>query len=262
MTEAPAAASQRAGLSLIVPCYNEEGIVEYTIPKLVAAFQEAGRSLQLIAVDNGSTDRTGERLRAMAGRYPEIVVHRVEINQGYGYGVISATALATAKWVGIIPCDGQVDAKDVVQLFEAADASGQRVVAKVRRRFRLDGVARKLVSVSYNLFVRLLWPRLGSIDVNGSPKLFPRDLLPLLQLSSHGWLLDPELMIKSHYLGVPVLEYNVFARMRGAGLSHVRPSACIEFLTMLLSARFTGRWHPRGTLPPVPFGSPEPTSGR
>jgi hypothetical protein len=150
--------------------------------------------------------------------------------------------------VGIIPADGQVDAEDVVRLYEAAAAAGRQVVAKVRRRFRLDGLARKTVSVAYNLFVRLLWPGLGSIDVNGSPKLFPREVLPLLELKSKGWLLDPELMIKAHYLGLPVLEFNVFGRMRGNGLSHVRAGTCWEFLRLLLYYRFSGelgRWRRR-----------------
>ena len=158
--------------------------------------------------------------------------------------MLSGLPDAVAPWVGIIPCDGQVDPADVVQLYEAAAAGGTAVIAKVRRRFRLDGLRRKLISVSYNVFVRLLWPRLQSIDLNGSPKLFPRDLIPRLQLTSKGWLLDPELMIKAHYMGVPVMEYNIFARMRGAGVSHVRPAAMLEFFGALLAARFTGRWRP------------------
>lgn len=231
-------------LSLVMPCYNEEAIVSHTAIKLVGAFRGAELRLQLVAVDNGSTDRTGEILRELAAKYPEVTPHRVEVNQGYGFGILSGIPDATAPWVGMIPCDGQVDPADVVQLYEAAVASGVPVIAKVRRRFRLDGFRRKVVSVCYNAFVRLLWPTLQSIDLNGSPKIFPRDLIPRLQLSSKGWLLDPELMIKAHYLGVPVMEYNIFGRMRGAGVSHVRPAAMLEFFGALLAARFTGRWRP------------------
>ena len=241
-------------LSLVMPCYNEEAIVTHTATRLIGAFRSAELRLQLVAVDNGSKDRTGEILRALAEQYPEVTPHRVDVNQGYGFGVLSGLPDAVAPWVGIIPCDGQVDPADVVQLYEAAAASGVPVIAKVRRRFRLDGFHRKLVSVSYNLFVRLLWPRLQSIDLNGSPKIFPRDLVSRLQLTSKGWLLDPELMIKAHYLGVPVMEYNIFARMRGAGTSHVRPAAMLEFFGALLAARFTGRWRP--TTPAVTTSVP------
>ena len=65
-------------------------------------------------------------------------------------------------------------------------------------------------------------------------------------------------MVKAHYLGVRVLEMNVFARMRGTGLSHVRPSTCLEFFTNRLRFKFSGelrRWRRE-----VNASSPAPTS--
>ncbi len=47
-------------LSFVMPCYNEQDIIGYTIPRFTAAFKNAGIRLELIAVDNGSRDRTGE----------------------------------------------------------------------------------------------------------------------------------------------------------------------------------------------------------
>lgn len=232
-------------LSLVMPCYNEEAIVGYTIRRLTQAFERAGCRLEIIAVDNGSTDGTSEILRNLANTESAVVLHRIDVNQGYGNGILTGFPLATAPIVGIIPADGQVDAEDVVRLYEAAMAANGQVVAKVRRRFRMDGPMRKVISTAYALFIRLLWPGLGSIDVNGTPKFLPRTVLPLLQLQSKGWLLDPEIMIKCHYLGLRVLELNVFARMRGNGLSHVRMSTCWEFFKCLLRFRFSSeltRW--------------------
>ncbi|MCG3207759.1 MAG: Undecaprenyl-phosphate 4-deoxy-4-formamido-L-arabinose transferase [Anaerolineae bacterium] len=229
-------------VSFIMPCYNEEEVVGYTIPRFVRAFEQAGYRLQLVAVDNGSRDRTGEILRELATEYPAVTPHRVELNQGYGFGLLSGIPLCTAPWVGMIPADGQVDAEDVVRLYEAVMVTDGRVLGKVRRRFRMDGLRRKVVSVTYNLFVRLLWPRLESLDVNGTPKLLRRDVLLLMELKSKNWLLDPEIMIKAHYMGIRVLEFNAFARMRGGGVSHVRVSTCYEFLKNLLIFRFSKEW--------------------
>jgi len=247
-------------VSFIMPCYNEEEIVGYTIPKLVQAFAAAGLRLELVAVDNGSTDRTGELLARLAAEHQGIKHTRVAVNEGYGNGVLHGIPLCTGPWIGIIPADGQVDAEDVVRLYEAAAATGGRVVAKVRRRFRMDGVRRKLVSTAYNLFVRLLWPGLRSIDVNGSPKLLPADVLHAMRLASRDWLLDPEIMIKAHYMGLRVLEFNVFARMRSAGLSHVRASTCSEFFRELLVARFTSRWHVERSALAAALGAPARTT--
>lgn len=234
-----------AQLSLVMPCYNEEEIVAYTINRLLAAFERAGYDLQLVAVDNGSTDRTAEILSGFAAKNRSVVHHTVIKNQGYGNGVLSGIPLCTAPWIGFIPADGQVDAEDVVALYEAVAGSTGPVLAKVRRRFRMDGLTRKIVSTGYNLFMLMLWPRLGSLDVNGVPKILPRDVLLDMQLRSKNWLLDPEIMVKASHLNLRVLEFNVFARMRGGGLSHVRAQTCWEFLTNLLRMRFSGdleRW--------------------
>jgi len=63
-----------------------------------------------------------------------------------------------------------------------------------------------------------------------------------MNLESKGWFLDPEIMIKASHLGLPVLEFNAFARMRGNGTSHVRTSTCWEFVRHLLRYRFTRDW--------------------
>lgn len=220
-------------LSLVMPCFNEEDVIPFTIPQLLEAFESHGHNLEIIAVDNGSSDRTGEILRELESGGLWVRCHRIEENIGYGNGVLEGLPLCHSDLVGIIPADGQVDAEDVVRLFEALKASGRPMIGKVRRRFRMDGLWRKLVSIAYNGLVYVLWPGIGSIDINGSPKLFPKDLVSRLDLQSRRWFLDPELMIKARYLRIPVLEMNVFARMRGNGLSHVRAGTCWEFLKNL-----------------------------
>lgn len=229
-------------VSIIVPCYNEEAILAYTLQRLHAAFDKAGYAVELVAVDNGSHDRTGEIIRELGTRLPGIVGHRVEVNQGYGFGVLSGIPRCTAPWIGMIPADGQVDAEDVVRLYEAVLASDGNVLAKVRRRFRMDGLYRKLVSTSYNVLVRVLFPTLQSIDINGTPKLLPADVLRAMDLQSKGWVLDPEIMIKAHYMGLRVVELNVFSRLRGNGVSHIRVETCWEFLRHVLTFRFSPTW--------------------
>ena len=56
--------------------------------------------------------------------------------------------------------------------------------------------------------------------------------------SSHDWLLDPELMVKAHLMGVRTLEMNVFSRMRESGSSHVSAMTAVEFLRRLTEFKF------------------------
>jgi polyisoprenyl-phosphate glycosyltransferase len=241
MMPKPADRGPGPDISLIMPCYNEEENLGYTIPRLVAAFEKGGYRLQLVAVNNGSRDRTEAVIAELASRYPEVTPGKVERNVGFGQGILAGIPLCRAPWIGMVAADGQVDAEDVVRLFDACTATDGRVLGKVRRRFRMDGPLRKVISIGYNGFVWLLWPRLGSLDVNGNPRLMRREVLLAMALESTNWLLDPEMLIKAHYMGIRVLELNVFARMRGNGLSHVRLTTCWEFFKHLLILRFSGK---------------------
>jgi dolichol-phosphate mannosyltransferase len=232
------AARRPADLSLIMPCYNEEQVIGYTIPRLCRAFQAAGYRLELVACDNGSSDRSGEILAELADHGLPIVIHRVEHNEGYGKGVLDSLPRCSAPWIGIIPADGQVDAEDVVRVYESVARSDGRVLAKVYRRFRLDGPVRALVSFFYNLFMRLLWPQLGLSDVNGSPKMMHASVIRAMKLRSKDWLLDPEMMIKAQIMGLKIIEMNVFARMREHGMSKVQATTVWTFVRKLLRFRF------------------------
>lgn len=247
----PAQAIQKPDISIVMPCYNEELIIGFTIPKLAQAFHKAGYRLELIAVDNGSSDRTGEIIRDLAKKYPAVVPYRVDKNEGYGWGVLCGMEICTADWVGHIPADGQVDADDVVRLFETALLSDGRVLAKVRRRFRMDGLNRKVVSAAFNILIRAMWPHLESIDINGTPKILPRSILRAMNLRSKDWFLDAEMMVKAHRMGLRVMEVNVFARLRGNGLSHVRPSTCWLFIRRLVQFRLSPQW--QSDFHPVPL---------
>jgi glycosyltransferase involved in cell wall biosynthesis len=252
----PSTATRLPDLSFIVPCYNEEEVLPSTVGKLMRAFERAEIRLELVCVDNGSRDGTAKVIDQLAAKYPGQIVHgTVERNIGMGNGVLTGIPLATAPLVGMIPADGQVDAEDCVRLYEAVLEAGSGVLGKVRRRFRMDGMQRKIVSVFYNVFVRTLWPGIGSWDINGCPRLMPREALLGMELESTNWLIDPEILIKSYYMGLRVVEFNVFARARGRGISHVGASTCWEFFTYLLRFRFSNAlrdWRlrrPDGTRP-------------
>ncbi|HET6278332.1 MAG TPA: glycosyltransferase family 2 protein [Candidatus Polarisedimenticolia bacterium] len=241
-------------LSLVVPCYNEEEIVGTTISDLLTAFGTAGHDLEIVAVDNGSTDRTGDILRDLTRRSGRIVCHRIEVNRGYGNGLLAGLPLATAPWVGITCADGQVSAPDTVKLYEIAARSSGAKLVKVRRRFRMDGFPRKITSITYNVLTATLFGGLGSIDINGNPKIIPRSYLERMNLQSKDWFLDAEIMIKAKRLALPVIEMNIMAQMREGGKSNVRPGTCWEFVLNLLRYRFGGA-------APHDAGNGEPTQG-
>jgi glycosyltransferase involved in cell wall biosynthesis len=220
-------------LSLALPCYNEQQCIRSTATHLIDAFRQKHIDIQLVLVDNGSTDDTGAIIDGLIAEGLPVVKRHVVRNQGYGYGVQTGLDACAGRFVGFICADEQVAAADVVRVYEAAARSERPSLAKVRRRFRQDGMKRKVVSVFYNLAANIVFCWLRTIDVNGNPKIFPRAYLEPMQLQSGDWFLDTEVMLKAKRLGLAVVEMNVKAQMRHAGVSHVRPSAIWEFFVNL-----------------------------
>jgi dolichol-phosphate mannosyltransferase len=230
-------------LSLAVPCYNEAESIRNTATRLVESFHHRHLDLELVLVDNGSADETGAIIDRLAAEGLPVVKEVVAVNQGYGYGVLRGLARCRGRFVGFICADGQVDADDVAKLFEIALNAKSPKLVKVRRRFRMDGFTRKMVSIFYNGFANVLFGGLGTIDINGNPKIMPRDAYERMNLHSCDWFLDAEVMIKAKRIGLPVFEMNVLGQMREGGSSNVRASTCWEFLRNLARARF-GRLGP------------------
>ena len=228
-------------LSLVIPCFNESAVVRNTAARIAEDFRRAGVDLELILVDNGSQDDTGEIIRTMVDEGWPVVPRTVEVNQGYGYGVLNGLDAARGKFVGFTCADGQVDSRDVLLVYQIAIGGLTPRLAKVRRRFRLDGHTRRLVSTVYNLVSNLLFGGLGTLDINGNPKILPRDLLQRMALSSADWFLDAEIMLKAKELGVEVYELNILARMRPGGRSNVGFATCWEFVRNLLAYRVRGK---------------------
>ncbi|MAE60943.1 MAG: hypothetical protein CMJ49_06245 [Planctomycetaceae bacterium] len=225
-------------VSFVMPCYNEEDIIGFTVPQLCDAFAEAGIAMQLVAVDNGSTDATRSILERLAGEQSDMVVVPIDENIGYGNGILQGLPRCTGKWVATVPADLQVDVAEVLKLFQIANAATVLKLFKVRRRFRMESFTRRIVSVTYNLLTNLLFGNLDSMDLNSVPKIIPRQYVERMQLQSTDWFLDPEIMIKARRLGLGVVEYNAFSQIRVGGKSNVRPSTCFEFVINLLSHRF------------------------
>ncbi len=235
-----ATAQNQARVSLVMPCYNEEECLRQTAGALLEAFARRNLPLELILVENGSRDRTGDVIDALIAEGQPVTKVVVEVNEGYGNGVLAGLRRAGAPIVGFLCADGQVSAEDTAKTCEEVRDAGRPILAKVRRRFRKDSWRRKLVSILYNAGMQGVFGWLGSIDLNGNPKVMPLEVLRAMDLQSRDWFLDPEIMIKAKYLGLPILEWDVEGLLRQGGKSNVRYSTCLQFGKNILRYRLGG----------------------
>lgn len=229
-------------LSLVMPCYNEEECLEFTVPPLVQTFEEAGIALEVILVDNGSTDRTAAIIDGLIARGLPIVKAAVPVNRGQGLGILTGMRLTRGRYVGHLCADGQVAPESVLLIYRALLAADRYTLAKARRRFRQDSWIRKIVSIGFNAIMLAVYPGMPSLDVNGYPKIMPAEVLRTMELISTDWFLEAEIMLKARYLRLMVLEIDVPGYLRKGGHSHVRARTVLEFLRNILIYRFGGPW--------------------
>ena len=229
-------------LSVVVPCYNEESVLELTMPPLCEAFRNAGVQLELILVDNGSKDRTSEVIDRLIARGLPVIKGVVPVNQGQGLGFVTGLQLCNGRFGGNLCADGQVEPEDVLAVYQAAVTAGIPCVAKARRRYRKDSWIRKIVSICYNFGMIVLFPGIHTLDVNGNPKILPAGAMRQMELSSRDWFLEAEIILKARALHLPIIEIDVFGQLRQAGKSHVRFSTIVEFVKNIIRCRLGLLW--------------------
>ncbi len=200
-------------LSLIFPAFNEEAniraVVEdayRTIPKLAPIFE-------IIVVNDGSKDRTGEICNGMAEEFSDVRVVHHPGNRGYGAALKSGIKLARYDLIFFTDSDRQFDLKEVATLLEQTDAYD--IVAGYRAR-RQDPPHRLLFAWGWNILVRLvLGIRIRDIDC--AFKAFNRRVFNSIQIQSVGAMVNTEIFAQASKFGMTVKEVRVshFPRRHG-----------------------------------------------
>jgi glycosyltransferase involved in cell wall biosynthesis len=181
-------------LSVIMPAYNEEGAVS----DAVRAVQEHVFSIvpdaEMVAVNDGSRDRTGEILDGLAKRDPRVrVVHKK--NGGHGPALITGLAAARGDYVLLIDSDNEIPLESFAPLwqqvhngYDAAfgvrrvrnDARLRRVLTRVigHALRLLFGVRLRDANIPFKVFRRQLW-------TEAAPVIPPDTLAPSLFFAVH-----------------------------------------------------------------------------
>ena len=202
--------------SLIIPCYNESE----TLPKLVTRCAETlfRDEIEVIFVDNGSTDNTAEVLSELLTEYPNGRSVRVDVNQGYGFGIMSGLRNAQGCVLGWTHADMQADPADAVKGFELFNTTQPELIFVKGKRF-----GRSLKDVFFTwgmgvfesvLLAKPLW------DLNAQPTMFHRDFYKSWQNAPHDFSLDLYAYYTAVSQGYKVNRFPVFFGKRIAGSGH------------------------------------------
>jgi len=232
-------------LSVFFPAYNEADNLERTVKAAVAAIDSLGiPQVEVIVVDDGSTDGTSDIADALAGPDQRIsVVHHL-INRGYGAALKSGFAAARLDWVFYTDSDGQFDVEDIQLLLPHAGAFDAVVGYRTRRS---DHAIRKLNQALWSRLVRRVLG-VNSPDVDCAFKLVRRTSLERIgPLDSDGAVISAELLVKLERSDARVKQISVPHHPRLAGKpSGGSPRVIARAFRELFRLRRTLRgWRPR-----------------
>lgn len=202
-----------SGLSIVMPAYNEEQNVAGAVERVSAVAQQLGMKYEIILVNDGSHDRTGEIARELARRVPHFRLVEHYPNRGYGGALKAGFAAATHELIAFVPTDNQFDFAEVTRLLERLDHAD--IVSGYRTR-RQDSFIRKLNAFGWNMVVRLLFGYLCR-DIDCGFKVFRRPILDRVRLVSNGAMIDTELLAGAKGRGYRIAEVPVTHLPRVAG---------------------------------------------
>jgi len=205
-------------VSVLIPVYNERFLVAASIRRVLAVRDPAIRELEVIVVDDGSTDGTRQVLRDLR-EHP--AVHLVEHERNRGKGAALRTAIAHATGDVCVPHDADLeyhpdDLARLVQPFlrEQADAVfGSRFLPGEYRRVLLfyHSLGNRLLTTLVNLLTNL-----NLSDMETCYKMVRTKLLKSLPLRYDDFRIEPELTIKLAKRGAVIFE----APIRYAGRTY------------------------------------------
>jgi glycosyltransferase involved in cell wall biosynthesis len=206
----------RPALTFFFPAYNEEANIEQTVARALADIGPLVDTIEVLAIDDGSTDGTPQLADALAAADPRIrVVHQP--NRGYGGALKAGFANAEGELIAFSDGDLQFDLAELKRLLDRLEDGTRPVDTVIGYRIkRRDPFHRLVIAKTYNAIVSVLFG-LRVRDIDCAMKLFRRQVFDGLRLDAESPFLSAELLIKLHARGVRIDQVGVTHYPRTAG---------------------------------------------
>lgn len=212
-------------LSVVIPARDEEGCIASTVRHLNLELKLRDVPHEIVVVDDGSTDRTGEILEEVADEVAELKPVRNDGPHGFGRAIQKGLSAFTGDAVVIMMADESDDCRDVVRYWEALNKGvdcvfgsrfvpGGGVIDYPRFKYILNRAA--------NLFVRMLFAH-GLNDTTNAFKAYRREVIEGCQpiLSPH-FNITVELPLKAIVRGYTWTVMPITWRNRRSGVAKLK----------------------------------------
>jgi len=198
-------------LSVVIPCYNEMATLAECVAR-VRAITSEDLAIEIVIVDDASTDDSLATAERLAERHPEVKVYSHALNQGKGAALRTGFSKVTGDFVAVQDADLEYDPKDLVRLLEPLTAGRADVV--LGSRFLSSGPHRVLyfwhsIGNRFLTLISNIFTDLNLTDMETCYKVFKREVIQSIEIEEDRFGFEPEIVAKLSNLRLRIYEMGI-----------------------------------------------------
>ncbi len=179
-------------LSIFFPCLNDGQSLIHLVPKAFEAAKKFTEDIEIIVIDDGSSDNSNSILQKLGKKYPlRIITHKKTL--GYGAALMDGFKNSKKDWVFYTDGDGQYDPSELSKLVEKLTDTTD--VVNGYKINRSDPIIRRFAGDLYNFFLHHVFP-IPVYDIDCDFRLIKRSALQKINLNSKSGSICLELILK------------------------------------------------------------------
>jgi len=214
-------------LTVVVPVLNEEELLPSFLPKVVTDLEDAKFDWELILVNDGSTDASGEIMRAFVKHTPRARLVELNTNQGPGANLYEAFRIATKRYVCYATVDGFYDTRLLAELMR--HFPDHDVVSAYRTDLTAHAPRRRLQTLVNVRLVKLLFPY--RFVAYHTLQIHRTDFIHHAHLESKTPFLCSEMLFKASALSLRIKEVGIpYLPRRGGKATGGHPNLIWKYL--------------------------------
>lgn len=193
-------------ISFIVPALNEEAKIAQTVRETLEVVKDRFSDYELLLINDGSTDRTGEIMEELARQHNKIRVIHNSRNLGLGLTYQRGVRAARFEYVTIVYGDGGVPSESLPSIFEQIGKADLVLPYMVNLR-EIKTLTRFTTSLGYTTLMNLLFGQ--RIRYYNGPAVHRRELLRQIEITSIGFGFQAEIILKQLRLGCSYVQLGI-----------------------------------------------------